>query len=379
VTEGGVAISETVFISYSHDSAEHIHCVLELSNRLRSEGVDAVLDQYEESPPEGWPRWMDLQIRKATFVLLVCTETYFRRVMGQEVERSGLGVRWEGNLVYQHFYNDGALNQRFIPVVFAQDDTHYIPTPFQGTTHYRVDTPDGYERLYMRLTGQKRVEKPPLGDRRSLPKREVKTDPSMYLTGPIDVELWDAAKWSGAYFLWQADRPPVLGLAFKNEGAARRIFEGWLDRYGDHDEDEELRIAVIEGNIPGEEPGYSMHIGTDRDAALRRYRKAGFDADPEFLMMITRIHRMNPPLDSRNLEEFKRSYRRSKCYHLAPGVVSDDGAKIKPILDLAILKGVVHLRRVEDIGDNDIDGVVLRSGGVERPKVNWPRRDKRRG
>ena len=42
-----------VFISYSHDSEEHAVRVLALADRLRSEGIEAILDQYEMSPPEG--------------------------------------------------------------------------------------------------------------------------------------------------------------------------------------------------------------------------------------------------------------------------------------------------------------------------------------
>ncbi|MEH2248567.1 SEFIR domain-containing protein [Nostoc sp.] len=38
-----------VFISYSHDSPEHKNQVLILANRLRTEGVDCNIDQYEES------------------------------------------------------------------------------------------------------------------------------------------------------------------------------------------------------------------------------------------------------------------------------------------------------------------------------------------
>ena len=50
--------------------------MLKLSNRLRNEGVDCNIDQYETSPPEGWPRWMTNQIETADFVLIVCTEKY---------------------------------------------------------------------------------------------------------------------------------------------------------------------------------------------------------------------------------------------------------------------------------------------------------------
>jgi hypothetical protein len=48
-----------VLISYSHDSPEHADRVRELSDRLRADGIDCILDQYEVSPPEGWPLWMD--------------------------------------------------------------------------------------------------------------------------------------------------------------------------------------------------------------------------------------------------------------------------------------------------------------------------------
>ena len=57
-----------VFISYSHDSPEHKYRVLALSDRLRREGVDCSVDQYEQSPKEGWPLWCQRQVEQATFV-----------------------------------------------------------------------------------------------------------------------------------------------------------------------------------------------------------------------------------------------------------------------------------------------------------------------
>ena len=89
-----------VFISYSHDSPEHMDRVLDLANRLRSEGIDAELDRYEDAPPEGWPRWCDRKIQEAQFVLVVCTETYLRRFEGADQPGQGLGAKWEGG--YSH-------------------------------------------------------------------------------------------------------------------------------------------------------------------------------------------------------------------------------------------------------------------------------------
>ncbi len=112
-------VATKVFMSYTLDSSEHADRVLALANRLRGDGVDCILDQFETSPPEGWPRWMDRQIRDADAVLVVCNRSYYRRVMGEERPGVGLGVRWKGALIYQYLYDAGADNSRFIPVLLG--------------------------------------------------------------------------------------------------------------------------------------------------------------------------------------------------------------------------------------------------------------------
>lgn len=309
---------------------------------------------------------MDRKIRDSKYVLMLCTAAYYARVMGEEKPSQGLGVRWEGNLVYQHLYNQGAENTRFIPVLFDSDDKGFIPTPLQGTTYYSLANDDGYERLHGRLLGRQRVEKPALGEIKPLVPKLVKTDPNAFLTGPIDVDLWNEARWCGIYVMCFDDKPPVLGLAFENEGAARRIFSAWHERYGDNDSFEELRISIIEGEIPEEDEGYSVHVGADVDGTAQRFKDAGFAFDFDLLVLISRIHRMNPPKDSQNLAMFKQAFRTFKTYFLAPGVIDKEKTKFKPILDLGIYKNKVLFRHVSDIGQDDLDRVVLRRGGEER-------------
>ncbi len=161
-----------VFISYSHNSAEHKNEVLNLADRLRHDGIDCRLDQYETSPPEGWPRWAEKEIRDAQYVLMICTESYYRRVMGEEKPDIGHGVRWEGHVIYQHLYNTGTVNQKFVPVVLAPGDEKHTPAPLQGFQHYHIYTEQGYEDLYRRLTDQPGTLKPKLGDLRSLPTKK---------------------------------------------------------------------------------------------------------------------------------------------------------------------------------------------------------------
>src|SRR5271165_6531873 len=165
-----------VLISYSHDSPEHEQHVLELANHLRGDGIDCTIDQYVVVPPEGWPRWMDKQIRDSDFVVMVCTETYYQRVMGEEQPGKGLGVRWEGHLIYGEIYRAGAMNTKFIPVLFEGGDPSHIPAPARGTNHYFPRTTRGYEDLYRRLTNQPCAIKPELGKLRSLPPAERKSE-----------------------------------------------------------------------------------------------------------------------------------------------------------------------------------------------------------
>src|SRR5690349_7405660 len=159
-----------VFISYSHDSPDHDRRVLALADRLNADGIDCMLDQYIDSPREGWPRWMDGQMREADFVLVICTATYNRRAMGKEEPGKGLGLRWESTLAYQYLYNAGTSNERFLPVLLEGASLADIPMPLQGATHYLL--PRDYDLLYGRLTRQHPTPKPPVGSLRTLSPRE---------------------------------------------------------------------------------------------------------------------------------------------------------------------------------------------------------------
>jgi len=171
-----------VFISYSHAPEPHKQHVLKLANHLRSEGIDAVIDQYQESspPPEGWQKWMDQQIDKSDFVIVVCTETYFRRIECSKDDnvrkddkdvKKGQGVKWETALLYLDIYNNDSLNKRFIPVLLEGGDETYILRPLRSTTYYRY--PEQYDALYRRLTGQPQVNIPEVGELRYLPPDDM--------------------------------------------------------------------------------------------------------------------------------------------------------------------------------------------------------------
>jgi hypothetical protein len=164
--------SSRVFISYSHDSNKHEEYVLQLSNLLLDEGVDCNIDQYEDSPPEGWFLWMINQIEEADFVITVCTEKYKRRVMGKVETGKGLGAKWEGAIITQEIYYSEAKN-KFIPIVFSLEDSKYIPSFLKDVTYYNLGTEEDYIKLYARLTSQEITKKPAIGKLRQIPPKNI--------------------------------------------------------------------------------------------------------------------------------------------------------------------------------------------------------------
>lgn len=346
-----------VFISYSYDSQPHADAVLALANRLRVDGIDCSIDQYEECPPEGWPQWMERKIRESHFVIVVCSEFYLKKLLGQVKPNEGLGVRWEGKLVYQNLYNDGA-NTKFIPVLLDNGKPEHIPTPLQGATRYRPSEQADFDRLYWRLRGEPLRSTPPLGKPKPLPAKSRKTNPGLFLTGFIDLTLWGPAEWKGVFYVCDPVHPPWLGLLFKNEEPARKIFEQWHQRFGRNDAYEEMRVSVVEGDIPGRDPGYTVYISANIDNIHKRTDDLGLNIPKDYTMVLGRMHRMNPTPGSKNLEMFKEAYQHFGCYQLCPAILAPEGVKVLP--GYGLLKKEINFRHVSEIkSENDMDSAVL--------------------
>jgi hypothetical protein len=95
-----------VLIVYSHDSPDHVARVRQLADSLRRDGVNVQIDQYHLLPKEGWSSWLEQQLGEATFVLLVCTELFYRRFRGDNASGIGLGAHWEGALLEQSIFEN---------------------------------------------------------------------------------------------------------------------------------------------------------------------------------------------------------------------------------------------------------------------------------
>jgi len=153
-----------VFLSYAHepDDPSHGEAVFNLSEQFRADGIETRLDQYDDPPQEGWPRWMQRQLREADFVLLICTPRYLERFDSDEAKAGG--VPWEGAILTNTLYETNANTSTILPILFEGQKVESIPLPIRYHAHYR--TPSYYENLHRVLTDQRRVKPGPIGPRK---------------------------------------------------------------------------------------------------------------------------------------------------------------------------------------------------------------------
>jgi len=155
-----------VFISYSHDSQEHKLWVLELATRLRSCGVDAILDQWDLGPGGDLPHFMEQSLSSSSRILMICTERY--------VQKANAGV---GGVGYEKMIVTAELmrqidSTRVIPII-RQQGIYTIPT-FLGSKLYidlssRDQFETGFDQLLRDLLKAPLFVKPPLGIAPHLP------------------------------------------------------------------------------------------------------------------------------------------------------------------------------------------------------------------
>ena len=198
-----MAKNPKVFISYSHDSPAHKQWVSELAARLRRNGVDAMLDQWDLGLGDDITRFMERGIVDADRVLVICTDEY--------VSKANAG---EGGVDYERMIINAELVQnlgtdKFIPIIRQASGKAKTP-PFLGTRVYadfrndnRFDTE--CEKLIRELHEMPIIEKPPLGESPFSPiesdiqlieiPEEVKSASVAYRTASKLVRAGDTLGW----------------------------------------------------------------------------------------------------------------------------------------------------------------------------------------
>ncbi len=353
-------MAKKVFISYAWEDENFSQSILDFSNKLRANGIDANIDQYEENPDMGWPIWMEQQIETSDYVLIVATKTYLDKFL--QIQQ-GKGVTWEIGSIYQSLYNLQGHNDKFIPVVFKEDDKQYILKALQPYTNYNVITQ--FNKLINRIKGIKNVEKPPVNE--ALPPKPRK---KMFVSTPIDIELWDRAQWKGVVFLTIPGQGNLLGFLYDGDKtAAQKIFTQWqnvknLDEYVD--------ICFIEGDIDGlPKNGYTCLVSPNLNATAQR-----IDSDEwELVLTISRFQRMYPSDNFAMFNKFKKIAidNPNMPVPIVPVTVVNPKFgmsldNLEPHFDCMIFIKNVRYKDAKDIGRNDTESCVLPKYNDNFPK-----------
>jgi len=149
-----------VFISYSHDSPDHKKWVANLGMRLRQNGVDVILDQWDLFAGEDIPAFVERNLSESMFAILVCTKRYVEKA------NSGKGgVGYEKMIVTSELVKNMEAS-KFIPLI-RQRGAHEVPKFIQTKLFIDFSNDEDFEAVFdelLRTIFRSSVgKKPPLG------------------------------------------------------------------------------------------------------------------------------------------------------------------------------------------------------------------------
>jgi hypothetical protein len=149
--------------------------------------------------------------------------------------------------------------------------------------------------------------------------------------GLIDAGLWERSAWFGVGFLGPRGDPPrpSVGLIFGREPEASAIFTALRRTLGAVDERGALRLTFVEGDLPGQAPGYTLIVAASADPSAYRARRLA--ASPA-------------------LSRFEADYARSGRSLLVPLVI-DATHGLRGLDHLVVETSQVAFRHLSEIDD----------------------------
>ncbi len=145
MTQGEIEMEHTVFISYSHDSDAHKNWVLQLATRLRSNGVNVLLDRWNLKLGQDVAAFMERGLSESNRVVCICSETYVNKAnnaMG--------GSGYEKQIMIAELLVN--LNTSWvIPVIRNNTKPKKVPTFLGGRIYVIFEDDNLYERNYETL------------------------------------------------------------------------------------------------------------------------------------------------------------------------------------------------------------------------------------
>jgi hypothetical protein len=149
MTEQQSPAATRAFISYSWSSPTHEAWVLNLASRLRTDGVDAILDKWDLKPGHDSYQFMESMVtdKSVTKVIMVCDKAYVEKANS----RSG-GVGTESQIISPELYGQGA-QDKYAALMTDEDEegNAHIPVFYKGRIFVDFRSADKFEEKYEEL------------------------------------------------------------------------------------------------------------------------------------------------------------------------------------------------------------------------------------
>lgn len=133
-----------LFISYSHDNAEHKEWVAKLASNLRLHGVDVILDQWDLRLGDDLPFFMENGLSKSNLVLVICSSLYVEKA---NVGRCGTG--YEKRILSSYMLSGDKKN--FVIPIIRNNDQKQVPNFLKGLLYIDFSSDEDYISQYRQL------------------------------------------------------------------------------------------------------------------------------------------------------------------------------------------------------------------------------------
>ena len=179
---------------------------------------------------------------------------------------------------------------------------------------------------------------------------------------PINMPLWDKARWRGVGVAIPHGTPPIpeLALLFENHEVGEKIFRGWRKYVGETDREEWIGLIIITGTDKNHPSHYRVAISVGSDFLFNQRNQA------RQFMYVFRMQDMEPS-DSTNLDNFIRYFAKSGCYRLSLAQMANNRFMPYDGSQYSIMKKQIRIVPAWEIGTNDPASGAI--GGIENPTI----------
>ena len=138
-----------IFISYSWTKPDHEDWVINLAERLTSDGVEVILDKWDLTEGQDKYNFMESMVKSTDIqkVLIILDKKY-----SEKAEQREGGVGTETEIISPKIYGDVS-QEKFIPIVAEKDENGkpYLPTYLNTRIYIDLSGQDKFEEEYEKL------------------------------------------------------------------------------------------------------------------------------------------------------------------------------------------------------------------------------------